>query len=367
MFNIHHSPSLILLIASVPLLFFKSRHSNISIILFLYSGIIIILNILRDNAIGDNVLLFLPMLIGFLIATRIPINTGIKCFCNLIYALTIYALILYFACLILPSLAYALPYLGNVYDSSATIHNGLFSVVISGSAIPRNYGITWEPGAFAVLLCIATYCTLNAHDNISKRRLIVFTLGIITTFSTMGFIVLMLLFISKLNFHKQHNVGLVLIFLFMMFMVLQIPFLQELVFGKLSGIGNASEGLSETTEARLNAVVYPGLAFLNNPIWGVGYDTFKTINTTFCDNVATNTIINWFAIFGILIGAPFLFYYLRAAFNIFDGKPSIMSISTIVIGAILLVSTESLLRISLMYVIVFIGTLNSIKNKQING
>lgn len=351
--------SLILLLAVIPLLFFKSRHTNASIILLIYTAIIISLNLVRDNAIGDYFLLFLPIVVGFLIATRIPIDLCISSFVKLIYYLTIYSLLLYSICVISPSVATILPYLGNVYSSSATIHNGLFAVVISGATFARNYGITWEPGAFAVLLCIATYCNLNISKRPNKKYLLVFSLGIITTFSTMGYIVLMCIFISRLNFRKE-NRAIFAIIIIIAFVALQIPFMRELVFGKLAGIGNTTTELSETTEARMNAIIYPGLAFIKNPIGGVGYEAFKTINTTLCNSVATNTIINWFALFGVLLGAPFLFNYLKTTYSLFTNKSSIFGVILIAIGAISLVSTESLLRISLMYAIIFMGTINLI-------
>lgn len=358
--------SLILLLVSSPLLLFKPRHSNVSLILLLFSTAVVIINTLRDNAIGDNFLLLLPIIIGFLIATRVPINVCIDKFCKLMYLLTIYSLILYFLCLLIPSLSSALPYLSNVYDSSASIHNGLFSVVISGASISRNYGITWEPGAFALLLCIATYCTLNCYKCPNKKHLVIFSLGIITTLSTMGYIVLLMIFISKLNF-KNKNRGIIIIVAIVSLIILQVPFIQETVFGKLSGLGNPSNEMSETTEARLNAIVFPGAAFLRHPIFGVGYEDFKVINMTLCNSVATNTIINWFAIFGITLGIPFLLYYLRATYAILNNKSSMFCVISICMAAILLVSTESLLRISLIYVIIFLGTLNQTKNIQIDG
>lgn len=361
--------SIILMIISAPLLLFTSNHSNKSILLLILSIIVIVLNILRDQAIGDNFLLLLPLLVGFLIATRIPIKICVNCFCNLMYFLTLYSLFLYSVCLIIPSLSSSLPYLSNVYDSSASIHNGIFSVVISGASVFRNYGFTWEPGAFALLLCIATFCTLHCYQVVNKKRLLVFSIAIITTFSTMGYIVLLLVFLSTLNARStnRRKIGILLIGGILIIIAFQIPFMQELVFGKLNGLTSSANDVSETTEARINAIIYPGIAFLGHPFFGVGYEEFKFINMHLCNSVATNTIINWFAIFGLVLGWPLCYYYLYSIYKFLPSRTNILLTCLVCVGAIFLVSTESLLRISLIYVVIFWGTLCRKSKEVIDG
>ena len=353
----------------LPLLLFKPLHSNKSILFLVYIVVVILSVSIRDNTIGDYLLFILPILIGYLIATRIPINYCIKCFCNLIYYLALYSLALYVTCSIIPSVASSLPYLGQFYDTSSTIHNAFFSVVISGAVFPRNFGFTWEPGAFALLLCIATFCSLHCYKTVSKKRLLVYSIAIITTFSTMGYIVLLLVYLSTLNFgvNSKSKIGILLIGGVLIIIAIQIPFMQELVFGKLDGLTNSNSDMSETTEARVNAIIFPGLAFLKHPILGVGYGEFKFINMHLCNSVATNTIVNWFAIFGILLGGPLCYYYLYSIYKFLPSKMPIVHIILICLGAVILVSTESLLRISLIYVIIFWGTLSRNSKELING
>lgn len=361
--------SLILVSAALPLLLFKPLHSNKSVLLLVYLVIVILSTSIRDNSLGDYLLFILPILLGYLIATRISINFCIKCFCDLIYYLALYSLVLYLICSIVPAVATSLPYIGQFYDTSCTIHNAIFSVVISGATFPRNFGFTWEPGAFALLLCIATFCSLHCYNSVSKKRLLVYSIAIITTFSTMGYIVLILIYLSTLDIGARHkkNIGILLIGVVLIIIAMQIPFMQELVFGKLEGLTNSNSDMSETTEARINAIIFPGLAFIEHPILGVGYDEFKYINIHLCDSVATNTIVNWFSIFGILLGAPLSFYYLYSVCKLLPSKTPIAQIILICLGSIILVSTESLLRISLIYVIIFWGTLSRNSKELING
>lgn len=360
--------SVLLIVVSLPLLFlFRSRSSKYSIILLLYSILIIMLNILRDNAIGDNILLTLPLLVGYLIATRLPLALCITAYCNVVLFLAIYSLATYVLCFAIPGIAGGLPYIGGFQDTAATMHNALFSVIISGAQFPRNFGITWEPGAFAILLIIAIFCTVFCYEKINKTRIIVLCLCIITTFSTMGYIVLAMLFITFLGFRKnKSNNALIIIATLIIIITLQIPFMHELTFGKLEGLTNSTGNISETTEARINAILYPGMAFVEHPIFGVGYSKFKQINEILCNNVATNSIINWFAIFGILLGIPFTFCYLFSIKRLLK-EMNWLFVSVILLAAIFVVSTESLLRISLIYTIIFIGTLNASDIKTINN
>lgn len=349
---------LLLAIAVLPLLvFYKSSSTKSSIVLLLYTTLIIVLNVFRDFAFRDYILFILPILVGYLVATRLPIEQCIKTFCNIILFLAVYSLVFYVPCAILPSLANILPVVGQFQDTSAFIHNAIFTVIINGSQFPRNFGIAWEPGAFALLLCIAVFCSVFCYEVINKKRILIYSIAIITTFSTMGYIVLALISVSFFMLHGKSNISLIVISLFIVIGALQIPFMQDLTFGKLEGFSIRNGSESETTMARVNAIIYPGIAFLSNPLAGVGYSEFGFINKNMCNEVATNTVVNWFAIFGLSLGLPFLLFYLRTICKFVKGKIHWLFVLILLLGAILLVSTESLLRISLIYVVIFIGTL----------
>ena len=348
---------LILICATLPALFlFKSStQTKSSFILLLYSIILISINVIRDSSLEDQFLLLAKLVIGYLVATRLPFELLIRSYCNVVYFFTFYSLIIFLFCSIFPPIVNILPLVGGFHDTNATIHNALFSVVISGMQFPRNFGIAWEPGAFAILICIAVFCSVFCYKVINKKRLIVYSLGIVTTFSTMGYIVLAIIFISLLFMTRQKNLSIIFIVVVIVFASLQIPFMKELTFGKLDGLFSPSGNVSETTEARLNAIIYPGMAFLEHPFTGVGYRAFRIINETLCNNVATNTIMNWLAIYGAL-SLPFIFFYLYLIFQIQKHRVPLFLICLTSLGAILMISTESLLRISIIYVIIFLGT-----------
>lgn len=130
----------------------------------------------------------------------------------------------------------------------------------------------------------------------------------------------------------------------------------NIVFSKLDGLFSDNGNLAYTTESRINAIKYPFQAFLSSPFIGIGYDSFSYLNKYICDGLAVNTILNWFACMGLLFGVPCTVCYLitiKKISKLID--LSIIPTILLLLASILMVSTESLLRISFIYVIIFYG------------
>ena len=272
--------------------------------------------------------------------------------------LAAFSLVLLMFRVLVPGVLQILPYMGRVYETSASAHDGFFGVVILNSQYIRNYGITWEPGAFAILLSSALYCKLNFYKKINVVSIAILTIALITTFSTMGYFVLAVIYLVSLKrgFRSKKATIIVascVVVLLIVFILLPES-VKELVFSKLSGLFTGST--TETTQARLDAIKYPGEAFLSSPLVGVGYDRFAYINEVYCNNVATNTIMNWFAIMGVLFGFPCAYGYLSFATKCTRySRGNVIGFLILIFGFVLMVSTESLLRISFIYTIIFYG------------
>ncbi|MFQ7077746.1 MAG: hypothetical protein ACLRSW_07300 [Christensenellaceae bacterium] len=97
--------------------------------------------------------------------------------------------------------------------------------------------------------------------------IVIFTLTIVTTFSTMGYAVMAgiyIVLINKLCNQKQKRKMLKIggIFLVGCIVVLSVPSIRDVVFSKLRGLFLESDGeISYTTQARLDAIIYPFKAF----------------------------------------------------------------------------------------------------------
>ncbi len=141
------------------------------------------------------------------------------------------------------------------------------------------------------------------------------------------------------------------------------------VFSKLEGVmSSGGEVDNDSTQARINAIVYPVNAFFSSPIIGIGYNRFMSLALNECNGVATNTVLNWFAAMGIMLGLPCLIYYIRFVISTAKSrKVGTLALVVLIITSILLVSTESLFRISFIYVLVFYGCKTDLLGKDIKS
>lgn len=360
--------TLLMVLAVIPLVFLKSfQFSRNSLILFLYFVCVIIFQTIRDGDLANNILFFVPLICAFVYSSAFPLGRIIRTYCNIITILAVFSILLYIVSLILPSFIQRFPILPNAFGTP--IHNLGISVVPSGLEAFRNYGITWEPGAFALLLCLSIFALITGHKELNTTKLIINIVALITTLSTMGVVVLLgIVLITRFSTSnaKQKKSSL---FLQIVFLVALIFFLSaedsemhRVLFSKLEGFSLLG-GNAKTTQDRLNAIIFPGKAFLSSPIIGVGYEEFVNINVNYCDQVATNTIINWFAYSGMLLGIPCTYYYFKSIIKTSRYlNLGFIGILILILVFGLLVSTESLLRISLIYVIIFKGCVNNTMN-----
>ena len=356
--------TLILLMLTFPLFFLNVRIAvdKNRIFLLLYLSLVVMLNLMRDNTYQNYILLLVPIFIGFSIAAFIDMKIIMSIFSDIMVFLAIYSLATFAISLLWPGVILRLPILGNRLDTSAVVHDALFSVILSNAENIRNYGIAWEPGAFALLLCIATFCEMNITKKILIKRVLVIIFAIVTTFSTMGYIVLAAIIISSVSKRKSlHNrsIGTTIVILATLILIVCIlpDDAKKLVFSKLDGLFSEGTGnVAYTTQARLNAIKHPFEAFVSSPLFGVGYDKFSYINKTLCNGVATNTMLNWFAVMGLLFGLPCIVGYLKTVLRVSNyARLNLFAKILIIAASLLLISTESLLRISLVYAIIFYG------------
>lgn len=351
---------MMLLIFTIPVLFYTHKVEKRPLVYFSLIICYIFANVLRDDALFDYIFLLIPIFVGAIFAMSIEVEDFVKIYGNIMLFLSIYSLVVYAINIFFPALIQRLPFLSNVYTYAAEIHNAFFAVAITNSEIVRNYGIAWEPGAFSLLVCVALIFETTFYRNINYKRVLIFIITIITTFSTSGYIamfgILYACLFYKRKFTKKEKNILCLMFCLMIVFVLTTPDqIMNLVFDKLNGLFSGGE-LAYTTQSRLNAIKYPLQAFFSSPFTGVGFEKFMIINRTLCDSVATNTIINWYAVLGMFLGLPCCIGLFSCLYKIAKriNAPKINAV-ILCVAMTLLLSTESLLRISLVYILVFWG------------
>lgn len=148
-----------------------------------------------------------------------------------------------------------------------------------GSSIPRNCGFAWEPGAFAVYLCLAIFINLFITKSEKSNRVYfwILVLALITTQSTTGFIILLII----LSFYYA-NKKLIVVFIALPIVVMAMLYTFSLPFmgDKIVHIANEANDMNTIVEnsrdneekenpQRFVSFMIGFQDFIKNPILGI--------------------------------------------------------------------------------------------------
>lgn len=292
-----------------------------NLILFLLIMAMTLFSCLRDGDLSNNLLLLAAVLAGYLVFVFFSPEEFARVFGNVVQLLAAVSLPVFTLSVLAPNLIDRLPLLASSYmdQAGAQVHNAFFAVGITHSMASRNCGITWEPGAFSILICVALYLALLFPRKGNTSRIILLVITELTTLSTMGIAVmcaiLLLMHSGDKSVKKSVVVAVVVMALLAASAFGLMDYILNALFSKLEGLVSGSQALSVTTQDRLNAVIYPLSAFADAPVFGVGYTEFLEININQCNGVATNTFANWFALMGCIYGMPCALFYFRAVYK----------------------------------------------------
>jgi hypothetical protein len=172
------------------------------------------------------------------------------------------------------------------YVSGDGLNTILYSVqpsyvsMLYGFAIPRNCGYAWEPGAFAVYICLAIFINLffENSDNNSKKRFWILLITLISTQSTTGYLIFLVII---LFYFLNNNLKIVLLILpFMIVSLIYIatlPFMSKKVIDLIDETKNVDLLIERTigmegeyTPQRFTSFVITFKDFKNNPVLGLG-------------------------------------------------------------------------------------------------
>jgi hypothetical protein len=190
------------------------------------------------------------------------------------------------------------------------------SSLLYNFSIPRNCGYAWEPGAFAVYLCMAIFVNLFMTNPGKARqtRLWVLIITLITTQSTTGYLIFIVMITIYLLRKRLSIIMLVLPFTVVaMIYVASLPFMSKKVINLIDdtkGINQLLEDYygSETPASpqRFTSFIIAFVDFKANPILGIGVQSTEAWTYKAGANISTiSGIGNLLAQFG-LVG--FLFF-----------------------------------------------------------
>ena len=182
--------------------------------------------------------------------------------------------------------------------------------------IPRNCGYAWEPGAFAVYICLAIFINLFFFDSDKngKLRFWVLVVALLSTQSTTGYLIFMVLI---LYYILNKNLKIVLLLLpiavILVIYLSSLPFMSKKVIELIDETKGIDQLLEESYGREISATPQRFTSFLiafkdfqNNPILGVAGHKEETWTYKIGSNIsAISGIGNLLAQFG-LVG--FIFY-----------------------------------------------------------
>jgi len=200
-------------------------------------------------------------------------------------------------------------------------YDGLYSsniiiYTVNTTSFHRNCGFMFEPGAFASVIGIALYFSVvNNKFRIFARENIVLTIGMITTFSTTGYLmfIVILVFISvnRSEFMgKQSNIGIYLflpISIIIAIGIFQLEFVGDKIIDVIAGSESQLNRSYYTTIegqqvslGRFAGLLYDLEDFVENPIIGFGGNREVSANANFYMSMRSiNGFSGFIAQFGI--------------------------------------------------------------------
>lgn len=299
----------------------KVIYSKDIILLILGVSIIELLQLGFKNNINFNgVFASLVVYYGVFSIANIIKNQYVKFFTIVITVIAAYSLVIYLICLI-PEIK---DFLYNKIATNASlnvedaiqqgggrnfiIYNFQTNFIFDSIGYSRNCGPFWEPGMFAVFLIIALFFNIFLLEKPNKYRSIILISALVTTFSTGGFMVALLLIAFYII-----NVGLTArnILLFIPFAVLTINYVLELEYIGDKTMDQFNKASVGSDESRYGAFITQLNMVEASPLIGgetiVDYSRTKTL--------ASGTL--WpFVIYGIPVGIFYYFCLFKSCLNV---------------------------------------------------
>ncbi|MBE6747695.1 MAG: hypothetical protein E7557_00505 [Ruminococcaceae bacterium] len=319
---------------------------------FLFFVLSLILPVIYGNFNTKQMIVTLvPWVVGYLFTLFVSYQEFKDAFLSIVRFLAVYSLITFFLGIILPDLITVLP---SIEKNGTLYYNTVFSVVSNSLFVSRNFGIFWEPGAFSIFLNVALYFELF-ENKFNAKHILLLSVTILTTVSTLGIVCMVILFAAFLTTDKyvsSSRIKSLIVTAGALGLVVLIFYGGDFIYNTFNKLDMSGTTINESTAVRMNAIIYPGSAFLENPIFGVGYDDYLFIQERFCGGMATCSFINWLCLFGILGGIIPVVGCIRF-FTI--NNHNFLANCALFIFTMFLFSTENFIQIIFIYILMFFG------------
>lgn len=310
----------------------------------------------------QTVIMFVFFMTGMLFALHFDREIFVRRYVGIMLFLSVYSTVTFAVSLFIPHNCGILPVV--LERSNCTYYDIGFNIICRNTFNTRNYGMFWEPGAFAVFLTVALAFELLRDGKTDRNGLIkvaVLTLAIITTKSTLGIFtagLVWLIYFTEKPVEKSEPEAKLrrkVLFAVLMIGIAALAFLPESfyhgVFSKLFPNTETGE-LSHSLTVRIDAVYYMLREFIGSFGLGIGVERFVQVQNEYCRGMATATMANWLAAYGIFFGGACIYGFIRL---FFERKRGVIAGIVTVIFCCMLIVTENFMGNPFIYVLVFYG------------
>ena len=209
--------------------------------------------------------------------------------------------------------------------------------VVKDYAMQRNSGFAWEPGAFAAFLSFPIFFNLVNSNFRLNRRFYFMTMALLTTFSTMGyFILITLLIFYYIQFQRSNRTSVLSYFIFgiLIFITIFFVFQRDFMLQKVGNEIAQSEELIDNSQidlgskkdlyslGRIASLQLDFQDFLRFPVFGFGGQDENLTQSIYYTLNRNNGWGRYFRTFGLL-GTILLLLNLKKTASMFQEYYSI--------------------------------------------
>ena len=283
-----------------------------------------------------------------------------KAFASVIYVMCIAGIVGAILNRVNPRIIQLLPRFSN--SKGLAGYFGVFSFFSYHSGAFRLEGLFWEPGAFQAFIIFAMLIE-NYRLGGRIKRLIVYSIAIVLTYSSTGIVCLAFFWLLKVSSSGKKNFRfLILIFLIavvaLVYALLSSKltgFLKYTLVDKFQGIFDYSVGGEHSSgSVRIDSVVLPLMNYYKNIPFGLGEGGYEELRRIVGHAMFTCTPVNYFVYDGLISGCISFYGF----YHQFSEKLTFLQRIAVVLLIMLSVSTESLSGNPILTVFILYGFRN---------
>jgi|GEM_PF-4162075 len=334
-------------------------NKKILYIYFICISSCVISALLNQDFMTENIYFPLAITSAFFIAIVFEQKKIIYTFSNILIVYSIYSLISTY--LILPLYMNGLFSFLKIYTSTlkTPFLDTIFSFTVAWHGIMRNQGIFREPGVFQFYLLIGLIIEISYRKQIKKMNILIIIITLISTFSTVGFLGLIIIcfsYLVKQNYNRKKilitGLSITSISLIILMISKKVPQLSQKIFDSFQKLVDHNDNISTIvrTESILNNII----AAFNSPIWGNnfvnGYVFIKDNLNSYQGNDITGTNFSYMMALGIPVGLLIIVLFYQSVSILSKNK---FNVFIVFIALFISLNSQNLVYSSLLWTIIF--------------